>query len=831
MWRLCDLHEHTVPNEQHAGEWDADLFVRSAIDAGIDVVAVTDHDAIDHCEDVARAANGTTLSVIAGVELSTDRGHLLVLAPDPDGIDALREFVTRVGARPGAQAVLDDVLAVAETARRSDGTTFAQHVVLIGSHVDAEGSLLASANPLGIDGQLAIARRLHALEVVDDDVIAAWAAGGVKQGPKLTLVRGSDSHHPEERRLRATWLYLPRVDAPSLRHAFAVREASVRLADVSPTGPRFVIESLAISGGHHDGLRLSFCERTNAIIGPPNAGKSLIIDAFKFVFGLSSDLPEIETVTKSRMKKCLPEGSTVEVRMRTPDGVIPLSRTVGGRAPAAPFAPIIFSQTELTRRAIAASPAIGLLDLHCPEAAQQKKVLADAGIDVERDFLRLVTLATEANALQASVSNPVDGLAATRAELDRVGGTEGVAKSATATTNVQSWRDRLRTEVASWRSSAALPNLSVPRMPVGVAAGSALDRFVPRVRIDAVVTQLAAKTSELIGEAATAIEGMLAETESDLREEHGRLEAALTKAGFKRGSEVDLKLTELRERLERLEGEQSDLEGLEVDIDGGLVALRAAHATVETARRALTDIRREGCRRVNGSMRTFFAKTNAAGNCLKLDALIEDLKTGTRIRATTRQELRESLDRFSVLEYAVRLAQGRSSDQGESDTDQQRVVAEARRRGRDVDLARLACLWPGDTLELAQQTRPPTPFEELTEGLRALAIKEISFAASELPVISDQPEDAVPTRAIYDSLVPTLREQRVGRQFIIVSHDANIVVASDVEEICVLQANDDGTAHTGSLFDDRVRRSALEHLEGGSEAFKLRAERYAQLGG
>jgi hypothetical protein len=125
---------------------------------------------------------------------------------------------------------------------------------------------------------------------------------------------------------------------------------------------------------------------------------------------------------------------------------------------------------------------------------------------------------------------------------------------------------------------------------------------------------------------------------------------------------------------------------------------------------------------------------------------------------------------------------------------------------------------------------PPTPFRGLTEGMRALAVKEISFAASHLPVITDQPEDAVPTRSIFENLVPTIREQRIGRQFIVISHDANIVVTGDVESITVLEANEDGTHHAGDLFDPRIREAALEHLEGGKSAFELRARRYKDFG-
>jgi hypothetical protein len=75
-----------------------------------------------------------------------------------------------------------------------------------------------------------------------------------------------------------------------------------------------------------------------------------------------------------------------------------------------------------------------------------------------------------------------------------------------------------------------------------------------------------------------------------------------------------------------------------------------------------------------------------------------------------------------------------------------------------------------------------------------------------------------------------LREQRKDRQFILVSHDANIVVAADVERIIVMPGEDSPVTDAGSLFDPGVRAAALEHLEGGKAAFKLRADRYAAMG-
>ena len=150
-------------------------------------------------------------------------------------------------------------------------------------------------------------------------------------------------------------------------------------------------------------------------------------------------------------------------------------------------------------------------------------------------------------------------------------------------------------------------------------------------------------------------------------------------------------------------------------------------------------------------------------------------------------------------------------------------------RGRCDAIARLAVTWPGDGIEIFQKGQGnagPVPFDSLSEGLKALAIKELSFAASDLPAVTDQPEDAVPTTAVFEKLVPTVREQRVSRQFIIASHDANVVVSGDMDRVIVLPTDPSDQPLVGTLFDKPIRESAIALLEGGDRAFELRRRRY-----
>ena len=838
MWRLCDLHYHTTPNEQCEDEFSASAFVQSCLDADLHVVAVTDHDHADHLDAIHEAALESGLEVVAGVEISTDRGHVIALAPGGNGPGVVRELITRVSARPDHQVDINDLLQ-AVRGTRTNGRPFAESVVTIGAHVDQDGCLLASSNTLGLDGQILLARQLDALEVAREEVLTEWLAGGVKQsGQELPLLKGSDTHDPANRRAAATWLYLPTVTARDFRHSFAIPRASMRPVGSPPTGPDYVIKSITIAGGLHDGITFQFSERTNAIIGPPNSGKSLFVDCLKFVFDMTCDIDEVERVCRSRMATQLPDGATVLATVATPDGPVSWERTVGaGRLPEPPFRPIVFSQTELTRRAHASQPAIQLLDVHAPATKTATVDIENAASAVTELFLELAAVADEANELRSVVTNPEDGLAAIKSTLEELAGTEDAAHAATDAEKVATWRTRVEEELERWANEAAPEGPSIPAAPNLSEHGKVLDAYLPHRAAIELASGTAQKLQDAMDEVGAHIQALLTSTQEGFVAARSQIRTELAEAGFAKGSEVEDKLTNLRRHVAELEESSLALGEMERTLDEGLVELRQRLDTAQQGREVLSEHRREACGRINESMRSFFAAIDPAGDPTRLDSLFEDLKTGTRLRPETRRRALERLDRFRVLEFAIRLLQGVALSSNETTDEQDAVVTEALDRDKRDELsdrrhklAELACLFPGDVLQLGwKETSPPTPFHELTEGLRALAVKEISFSASDLPVVSDQPEDAVPTRAVFTSLVPTLRAQRSGRQFIVISHDANIVVASDVEQITILQGSDDGSPYSGDLFDPVVSSAALEHLEGGREAFAIRATHYGRL--
>lgn len=827
MWRLCDLHIHTTPNEQDSNELDAENLVKGCLEAGLHVVAIADHDHVDAVQAVVEAAEATSLIVVPGTEVSTDRGHIVALAPVLGGVDVLRDLLNRVGAGQGLQVPFANLIDAVRNQQRPSGDPFSASVILIGGHVDQPGSLLAADQSLSVSAQIDDAEELHAIEVINPSIRTEWMKAGIKQqGRFVTIIEASDCHSIESRADRATWIYLPEVDLRSLRHALATPEASIRF-DAPASPPSIVIEELSISGGLYDGLSLRFSERVNAIIGPPSSGKSLVLDAVRWAFNLPCDIEEIAKTAESRMGRCLPPDSVVTVRGRTSDGPFELQRVRGGATPPTPpFKPIVFSQTELVRRAMEASPSMSLLDIHCPQADEHRGRAASLSDEVEELLAGLVEKARLAKSLTTVIANPADGLTATRAALDKLAGTEPAAKISNDISRVRGWRSQVRDAVEAWRTSVRPPvGPSVLQRPQLETDRVSADRFMPSEKVQEAIKAFNEKVAAAAEDAAASISKLLDDTQSQFEDLHAQAEKALAEGGFDAGEEVLARLQELRRRLVDLEKKEAELDEVQTEIDRGLTVVLQRVRDCARCHTDLREARKEACRMINESMRACFARVLPAADTSDIDGLLEDAKTGTKIWSSSLPTIRDALDRERVVEATVRLAEGRPDKltTNEDLRDQDAIIDEALRRGKVQELARIATTFPEDMLDLAMKGDQPKPFRELTEGLRALAIKEISFASSSLPVITDQPEDAVPSRAVFETLVPTIREQRAERQFILASHDANIVVAGDAERVWVFGEE---TPIEGSLFDDLVRRSSLELLEGGEEAFILRSKRY-----
>jgi predicted ATP-dependent endonuclease of OLD family len=96
----------------------------------------------------------------------------------------------------------------------------------------------------------------------------------------------------------------------------------------------------------------------------------------------------------------------------------------------------------------------------------------------------------------------------------------------------------------------------------------------------------------------------------------------------------------------------------------------------------------------------------------------------------------------------------------------------------------------------------------MSPGKRGLVLLELFLEMSneKHPILIDQPEDNLDNRTISKDLVDILKRKKDTRQSIIVTHNANLVVLTDAENVIV--ANQDG-----QLIENANHR--FEYLTGG----------------
>lgn len=125
--------------------------------------------------------------------------------------------------------------------------------------------------------------------------------------------------------------------------------------------------------------------------------------------------------------------------------------------------------------------------------------------------------------------------------------------------------------------------------------------------------------------------------------------------------------------------------------------------------------------------------------------------------------------------------------------------------------------------------------QKLSPGTRGIVLILLYLAlddADDKPLIVDQPEENLDPKSIYDELVPLFRNAKRRRQVIMVTHNANLVINTDADQVIIANVSEmtgSGlpriTYQSGGLDEASIRKTVCEILEGGEAAFRDRARR------
>lgn len=129
------------------------------------------------------------------------------------------------------------------------------------------------------------------------------------------------------------------------------------------------------------------------------------------------------------------------------------------------------------------------------------------------------------------------------------------------------------------------------------------------------------------------------------------------------------------------------------------------------------------------------------------------------------------------------------------------------------------------------------PLETLSPGQKGLVLMKVFLKLdnSSKPLLIDQPEDNLDNKSVFKDLVNDFREIKKKRQIIIATHNPNLVVNTDSEQVIIakFEDSDDQSGRpkivyiSGSLENNKIRNQVCEILEGGDTAFSKREKRYS----
>ena len=122
---------------------------------------------------------------------------------------------------------------------------------------------------------------------------------------------------------------------------------------------------------------------------------------------------------------------------------------------------------------------------------------------------------------------------------------------------------------------------------------------------------------------------------------------------------------------------------------------------------------------------------------------------------------------------------------------------------------------------------------ELSPGERGglLLIFYLMLDKQVIPLVIDQPEDNLDNKSVYEILVTFIKQAKKRRQIILVTHNPNLAVVADAEQIIHVSIDKKDGKHefdffSGSIENPQINRAVVDILEGTLPAFDNRRLKY-----
>ena len=837
--------------------------VQSCMDNGIEVVGLADHYRIREAESLITAFKAAGIVVFPGFEAVSKEGvHFLVLFDPATSIDAVQGYIHACGVHgSGAESVPGDL----------DATDLLEAAAGWGAQVIA-------AHCVGSGGLLRVLSGKPRANVFTHPDLNACALPGPRSNAGMAYQAILDNKDPEYRRDRlmaiinaadanspadfsspSTTSFI-RMDSPTaegLRQAFLDHESRIRLnSDDALPRHTEVVGMEVESEGFLKNLKVRFGEGLNVLIGGRGAGKSALIECLRYALDVRPLGEDAGKAHDSIVRKVLKSRTRITVYVQTyspderwyrvervisqepkvfdQDGIevaIPVAQLLGGVS--------VYGQSELAELARDHSKMTELLGRFVePDEELDSEVESIFGrLSSSRE--RIVSIDKEVNELREKLA-PLPGIVDTLARYKSLGVEERLSEQASvvksdglislALARLQPFDDLLK----QIRAQLPIPKGEFEGGTIeGLAASDALGEIHAAFLIAENKIKLAMdEVDAALAVARAAIGTSRGNVEVAKADAAGRYEEALRE--LQKESVDGAEFIRLREAVSKLEPLQGAIDRLEAEAAALRVKRSEDIARWRTCKSKQLDGLEGTAKRVTKELEGLRVSVVRGQDRRELSALIRTLP-GRLAEATTVLETVQDLDVVAFADSCRAGAEALASMYRLTAMQAQRLceAGEAFFMGLEqVDLKPITMI----EFNIAPPKSPAIwkALGDLSVGQKATALLYLLMLDSDGPLILDQPEDNLDNRFVSEGIVPKIREEKRKRQLIFATHNANIPVLGDAEQIIAIDAEGEADGgkiridpgHTGAIDSPKISSDIKEILEGGPGAFKTRRLKY-----
>jgi histidinol phosphatase-like PHP family hydrolase/predicted ATPase len=854
-----DLHFHTPASQCYKNK---DVTVKNIIDEAInqnlEVIAITDHNDISGIEEAREYSKGRSIYVFPGIEITAKGGHILALFDLDFPLNSLNDFLPRVGItsqqRGRQTALAEDFETVLNEINKFGG-------LAIAAHADHKNGFLVSIQQGRHRIRIYSNTFLSGLEIYDSNNIEIYSKGSKPNYKrKIACIQSSDSHDLSEIGRRFCYLKMDKVSLEGLRQALLDHDVKIKhmTDDILLKIP--FIKNIKATGGFFEGEDLGFHRNLNCIIGGKGTGKSLLIEFLRFAFEDVSIIEDIAQDHWGKIRERLGEDGKITVICEDENGTeyviereydpffeseskskVILKLT--GDETSFPFNPFFFSQGEIARISSLPLAQLELIDKYIDideennEEAALISTLEQNARDIQTHYENIIKL-------DYVLKDKDTGKTVTEARLTKLksGITDPILTEFPKWNEEQNYLTKLLDGIGSLEENineffeqmdimSYFPTLTEDLSP-NLEKLKKLDKLKKEFKV--LIEDKAKSFSDYLEGKKEQIQEVIDEIRPKYLEKKEQHDAHLIGLGAEDIKKIQKQILALQTRKSDLQKKESHRHRLFNNYTKIKNDREELLGSLKKVRAARYKKRHEKSKQLEESLdNQINININAEGDREEYFQELCRLATGSHVRDKDLENIVNNIDPDVFIYATLRKESEFISSESSIEKDwADRLIAHLRTKSRE-DLLNLQTVSLTDLPEIRFRIDMSNwrLLDQCSIGQKSTVILSLVLVEGDEPIIIDQPEDALDSIFIYKMIVKKLRQEKEGRQYILTTHNPNILVSADSDLSFILEASaEKGKVKSrGGLDRTDTNELVLLHLEGGPDAFNLRSQKYIKI--